>query len=100
MRRATRCQVADCRRMRADTQRTSSPASSAESRALARLSLPRTVLTWLAEVITGRTTAPHLAIRDRYRYFHVGPRLAWPTSVKFPCARSGDHDRGNARVGP
>ena len=39
--------------MRADTQRTSSPAGSAESRALAGRGLPRTVLTWLAQLFTG-----------------------------------------------
>ena len=58
MRRGMPCQVADCRRMHADTQRTSSSAGSAESRALAGRGLPRTVLTWLAQVLTGRTTRP------------------------------------------
>jgi putative cardiolipin synthase len=44
--------------MDVDTQRTSSPGSSAESRASARRGLPRTALIWLAEVLTGRTTDP------------------------------------------
>jgi hypothetical protein len=48
--------VADCRRMRADTQRTSSSAGSTESRALAGRGLPRTVLNWFAQVLTGRAT--------------------------------------------
>ena len=42
--------------MRTDTQRTSSSAGSVESRALAGRGLPRTVLTWLAQVLTGRAT--------------------------------------------
>ena len=42
----------------ADTQRTSSSAGSAESRALAGRGLPRTVLNWLAQVLTGRATRP------------------------------------------
>ena len=58
MRRGTPCRVADCRRMRADTQRTSSSAGSAKSRALAGRGLPRTVLIWLAQVLTGRATRP------------------------------------------
>ena len=58
MRRGTPCRVADCRRMRADTQRTSSSAGSAESRALAGRGLPRTVLIWLAQVLTGCATRP------------------------------------------
>ena len=41
--------------MRADTQRTGSPAGSAESRALAGRGLPRTVLTRLAQLFTGAT---------------------------------------------
>jgi len=56
--RGTAYHVADCHRMDVDTQRTSSPVGSAESRALARRGLPRTVLIWLAEVLTGRTTDP------------------------------------------
>ena len=44
--------------MRMDTQRTSSPAGSAESRALVNRGLPRTVLTWLAQVFTGRASPP------------------------------------------
>ncbi|MGO4513632.1 phospholipase D family protein [Bradyrhizobium sp. 2TAF36] len=44
--------------MDVDTQRTSSPGSSAESQASARRGLPRTALIWLAEVLTGRTTDP------------------------------------------
>jgi putative cardiolipin synthase len=39
--------------MRADTQRTSSSAGSPESRGLAGRGLPRTVLNWLAQVLTG-----------------------------------------------
>ena len=42
--------------MRADTQRASSSAGSAESRALAGRGLPRTVLIWLAKVLTGSAT--------------------------------------------
>jgi len=56
--RGTAYHVADCHRMDVDTQRTSSPGSSAESRASARRGLPRTALIWLAEVLTGRTTDP------------------------------------------
>ena len=58
MRRGTPCRVADCRRMRAHTQRTSSSAGSAESRALAGRGLLRTVLNWLAQVLTGCATHP------------------------------------------
>jgi phosphatidylserine/phosphatidylglycerophosphate/cardiolipin synthase-like enzyme len=56
--RGTAYHVADCHRMDVDTQRTSSPGSSAESRASARRGLPRTALIWLAEVLTSRTTDP------------------------------------------
>ena len=62
MRRGTPCRVADCR-MRADTQRTSGSARSAESRALAGRGLPRTVLNWLAQVLTGRAARPGPTIR-------------------------------------
>ena len=58
MRRGTPSRVEDCRRMRADPQRTSSSAGSPESRALAGRGLPRMVLMWLAEVLTGRATRP------------------------------------------
>ena len=44
--------------MRMDTQRTSSPAGSAESRALVNRGLPRTILTWLAQFFTGRASPP------------------------------------------
>jgi putative cardiolipin synthase len=53
MRRGTPCRVAKCRRRHADTQRASSFAGLAESRALAGRGLPRTVLIWLAQVLTG-----------------------------------------------
>jgi cardiolipin synthase C len=56
MGRGTAYHVAGCHRMHVDTPRTGSPVGSAESRALARRGLPRAVLTWLAEVLTGRTT--------------------------------------------
>ena len=58
MRRGTPCRVADCRRMRADTQRSSSSAGSAESRALAGRGLLGTVLIWLALVLTGCAAGP------------------------------------------
>ena len=58
MGRGTAYHVAGCHRMHVDTPRTGSPVGSAEFRALARRGLPRTVLTWLAEVLTGRTTDP------------------------------------------
>ena len=53
MRRGTPCRVPVCCRMRADRQRTQSSAGSAESRALAGRELPRTVLIWIAQVLTG-----------------------------------------------
>ena len=58
MRRGTPCRVADCRRMRADTQRSSSSAGSAGSRALAGRGLLGTVLIWLALVLTGCAAGP------------------------------------------
>jgi cardiolipin synthase C len=58
MRRGTPCRVADCRRMRADTQRTSSSAGSAESRALTGRGLLPTVLIWLARILTRCATRP------------------------------------------
>ena len=58
MRRGTPCRVADCRRMRADTQRSSSSAGSAKSRALAGRGLLGTVLIWLALVLTGCAAGP------------------------------------------
>ena len=58
MGRGTAYHVAGCHRMHVDTPRTGSPVGAAESRALARRGLPRTVLTWLAKVLTGRTTDP------------------------------------------
>ncbi len=56
MRRGTPYRVADCRQMRADTQQTSNSAGSVESRALTGPGLPRKVLAWLAQVLTGRAT--------------------------------------------
>ena len=56
--RGTAYHVADCHRMDVDTQRTSIPVGSAESREPASRGLPRTVLIWLAEVLTGRITDP------------------------------------------
>ena len=53
MRRGTPCRVPDCCRKRADRQRTQSSAGSAESRALAGRELLRTVLIWIAQVLTG-----------------------------------------------
>ena len=44
--------------MRADTQRASSSAGSAKSRALAGRGFPRTVLMWLAQVLAGRAVRP------------------------------------------
>ena len=58
MGRGTAYHVAGCHRMHVDTQRTGSPVGSVESRALARRGPPRTVLSWLAKVLTGRTTDP------------------------------------------
>jgi putative cardiolipin synthase len=58
MRRGTPCRVANCRRMRADTQPTSSSAGSDESRTLAGRGLPRAVLIWLAQVLTGCASRP------------------------------------------
>ena len=58
MRRGTPCGVADGRRTRADTQRTSSPAGSAESRAPAGRGLHGTVLIWLAQVLAGCAARP------------------------------------------
>ena len=58
MRCGTPCRVADCRRMRADTQRSSSSAGSAVSRALAGRGLLGTVLIWLALVLTGCAAGP------------------------------------------
>ena len=62
MRRGTSSRVEDCSRRRADTQGTTSPAGSPESRALTGRGLQRTVLMWLAGVLTGRATRP----RPRY----------------------------------
>ena len=56
MGRGTTYHVAGCHRIYVDTPRTGSPVGSAESRALARRGFPRAVLTWLAEVLPGRTT--------------------------------------------
>ena len=56
--RGTAYHVADCHRMDVDTQRTSIPVGSAESREPASRGLPRTVVIWLAEVLTGRITDP------------------------------------------
>ena len=58
MRRGTPSGAADCR-LRADTQRTSSSAGPAESRALdAGRGLFGTALIWLAQVLTGSATRP------------------------------------------
>ena len=62
MRRGTSGRVEDCSRMRADTQGTTSPAGSPESRVLTGRGLQRTVLMWLAGVFTGRAARP----RPRY----------------------------------
>ena len=58
MGRETAYHVAGCDRMHVDTPRTGSPVSSSSSRTLPRRGFPRTVLTWLAEALTGRTTDP------------------------------------------
>ncbi len=58
MRRGAPGRIADCGRMRGDGQRTSSSASSAESRALAGRGLPRKVLNWLAQILPGGATRP------------------------------------------
>jgi putative cardiolipin synthase len=58
MRRGAPCRVDDCRRIRDDTQRTGGSAGSAESRALAGRGLPRTILIWLAQILTGCATRP------------------------------------------
>jgi hypothetical protein len=44
--------------MCADTQQTSSSAGSAESRSLGGRGLPRTVLIWLVQIVTGCITRP------------------------------------------
>ena len=46
-------EVTDCRRMRADTQRTSSSGGSAESRALDGRGLLATILIWLSLALSG-----------------------------------------------
>ena len=51
MRRGTPCRVADCRRMRADSQRTSSTSVSANSRNLAGHELLVMVLIWLVLIL-------------------------------------------------
>jgi len=58
MRRGTPCRVTDYRGMRANRQRTSTSASSAQSRVLAGCGFIRTVLIWLAQVLTGSATRP------------------------------------------
>jgi Uncharacterized conserved protein (DUF2183) len=58
MRRGTPCGVADCRRMRADTQRTDSSAGSAESRARVGRGLLGAVLVWLALALAGCAGGP------------------------------------------
>ncbi len=58
MRRGTSGRVEDCSRGRADTQETTSPAGSPESQALTSRGLQRTVLMWLAWLLTGRATRP------------------------------------------
>ncbi|MGA8194291.1 MAG: hypothetical protein WB902_13060, partial [Acetobacteraceae bacterium] len=54
----TSSRVEACSRRRADTQGTASPAGSLESRALTGRGIQRTVLRWLAGVLTGRATRP------------------------------------------
>jgi hypothetical protein len=79
MRDGTSYRVADCRRVRADTQPTSSSAGLPESRAPAGRGLPRTVLNWLARVLTG------CAIRPRPDYPRAAATAfedpAWPTAA-------------------
>ena len=58
MRRGTPCRVTDYRGMRANRQRTSTSASSAQSLVLAGCGFLRTVLIWLAQVLTGSATRP------------------------------------------
>ncbi|MGC1558704.1 MAG: phospholipase D family protein [Bradyrhizobium sp.] len=58
MRRGTPYRVTDYRGMRANRQRTSTSAASAQSRVLAGCGLLRTVLIWLAQVLTGSATRP------------------------------------------
>jgi cardiolipin synthase C len=58
MRRGTPSRLADCHWMRADTQQTSSTASSTESRTPAARRLSRTALIRLTQLITGRATHP------------------------------------------
>jgi hypothetical protein len=62
MRRRTSSRVEDCSRMHADTQGTSSSAGPPASRVLTGGGLQRTILMWLAGVLTGR------AARARPRY--------------------------------
>ena len=52
------CRVGDCRRMRADTQRSSSSAGSGGPPALAGRGLLGTVLIWLALILTGCAAGP------------------------------------------
>ena len=58
MRRGMPCRVADCRRMRADTQRSSSSGGSARPWSLAGCGLLGTVLVWLALVLAGCAAGP------------------------------------------
>ena len=75
MRRGTGSRVEDCSRMCADTQGTSSPAGSRESRALTGSGR---VLMWLAGVLTGRAARP----RPRYPRT-VSTALEGPTSTRL-----------------
>ena len=58
MRRGTPCRTADCRRMRADSQRPSSFAASGKPWALAGRGLFGTVLIWLALALAGCAAGP------------------------------------------
>jgi putative cardiolipin synthase len=58
MGRGARRRIAGCRRVRADIQRTSSVAGSAESQVLAGPGRLSTVLNWLTLVLTGRAAGP------------------------------------------
>ena len=58
MRSGKPCGFADCRRMHANTQRTSSSAGSAKSRALDGRGLLATILVWLALALAGCAAGP------------------------------------------
>ena len=84
MRCETSCQVAGCRRMRTDKQRTSSTSVAADSRTWAGHELPVMVLVWLVLLLAGCATGP----RPDY------PRTASATSEQ--C----DDDRRSVTVVP